>query len=141
MSAERKSDPELKDRVAAGIYQAITARILYHYAAAHSRAKAYGADLSVHYPEPASILDISERYEELVEEWTPESVSTASSARAFLDLLMVQARDETGPVGRAKDLFHAVNLLTQLTDWINKCELREHFEDRVRIELKEANPT
>jgi hypothetical protein len=76
-------------------------------------------------------------------------VSTASFARAFLDLLstittdemMVQARDETGPVGRAKDLFHAVNLLTLLTDWINKCELREHFEDRVRIELKEANRT
>jgi hypothetical protein len=120
-----------------------------NYSAAHARAKAYGADLSSDYPEPPSPFDMSERYEELIEKWTLESVSTASAARAILDLMSttttdemkVQKRDDAGPLGREKDLFHLANVLTQLTDWLNKCELREHFGDHIQIELKEATPT
>jgi hypothetical protein len=130
-----KHNPD-HDQLGASINQAIALRLLFNYLQARRRAEEQGADVSG--MEKEGWAKISERYEELVEEWLPEEPNTIPSARAFIDLAGVILIDRTFSqlfcVGTItldeKDRDIAIRALTAVGNWLDRREIAEGVPGR-----------
>lgn len=114
------------------VVEAMMLRAEHAYREAQQRAVQYGINLPAD-PDPPSFGELTERYNKLMEEWAPESVTDAGGALAYSDLVAAIVWSELTSssegncriVSTERDLGYALELLASARRWLNEQDIAD----------------
>jgi hypothetical protein len=128
---------EFSSRRKAFVAEALMIRAEHAYRGTRDNAKTLGVDLSAD-PDTQSFAVLSQRYDNLLQEWATETPITHGEMLAYLELVdaivdgerLTNRSDEfVGPASSERDLDYALTLLTSLRREINKKDIADYIAE------------
>jgi len=134
-TSEKKELPAHDDHHAAGLYQAMAARMFCRFLGFRGTAVWYGAEFPAEYMACANEIGAAELYERAVDEWVWQPPSSATATKALIefagcisaDKLLAEIAGQGGPVYEEMDALHQVIALSAASRWLTGLANAEYF--------------
>jgi hypothetical protein len=116
--------------------EAMMIRELHAYRASREEAKKSGADVSAEH-DPPTFAALSDRYDQLLDEWVTEDPDSITGVMAYLDLVAaiidgeraVSRGDRDAVLSTERDLGYALQLLTTARRWLNEQDVNDLIKE------------
>jgi hypothetical protein len=113
-TSETKDLPAHDDQHAAGLYQAMAARVLYRFIGFRDTAVFYGAEFPAEYLSWPNAIGPAELYQRAVDEWVSETPKTATATKALIEFAGCLSAD------KELDALHQVIALSAAAGWMTE---------------------